>query len=253
MHAHISAKDVCLDIPIYEPGSMRLFRKPHLKASVGASIGRKGRIPFVQALENISFDIQSGDRVALVGHNGSGKTTLLKVLARIYEPDSGEIKISGSIGSILDIGTALIEDLTGYECINLYCRYKQLPNDAIAALVADMEEFTELGDFLSLPVRTYSAGMRSRLSAGLATSLTYDILLIDEGIGAGDAEFQERFKKRVNNYLESAPILMLASHSEAMLREYCNRGLVLQHGQLKFTGSVDEALDYYAQSPSDRI
>lgn len=244
---YIKVENATVEIPIFDPGAFRLFKKPNFKKRrVGAEIGHHGKVPFVRALNEITLELAPGDRLGLVGHNGSGKTSLLRLLCGVYIPSSGQVHVSGSVGAVLDMGVGLIEDLTGYECISLYCKYKQLDQEHSAAVLADIEEFAELGEFLSLPVRTYSAGMRSRLAAGLQTSLTYDILLVDEGIGAGDAAFQAKFQERVNAFLETAPILVMASHSADLLRQYCNRGVVMQRGSIVFTGSIDEAQEQYA-------
>lgn len=241
----IRAKGLSISIPIHEHGAMRLFRKPNAAYRVGGRLDRVANRPVVRALNNVSFFAQRGDRIALLGHNGSGKTTLLKALSGLYVSDPKQLAIEGQVGVVLDGGTGVIDDLTGMECIDLYCKYKGLSAEKSRVVMEDVSEFSELGDFLQLPVRTYSAGMRSRLSAGLATCIDYDILLVDEGLGAGDAAFQEKFQKRITNYLGKSSILMIASHNTQMLKDYCNRCLLLEKGEVICDADVDTALNLY--------
>jgi homopolymeric O-antigen transport system ATP-binding protein len=234
-----------LNIPIFAPNQMRLFARRSLH-SVGGNLDEvRGKV-HVQALKGISFEIGRGEHLALIGHNGAGKSTLLRVIAGIYPPTRGEVSVTGSIGCVLDMGAGITPEMTGYECIKFQHMLFGNPDEEWQDLAEDVSEFTDLGDYLTLPIRTYSEGMRARLIAALATSWRRDILLIDEGIGAGDQEFQEKLSRRVRRLLESAGLLVLASHSIDLLRTYCTRGLVLAHGEVQMIGELEDAVQAYA-------
>ena len=242
----LSVNSVCLDIPLLGMPNRRLFSRATLGSRfVGGNLYEKQNVQYISALSNITINLEKGDRVALLGRNGAGKSTLLKVLARIYKPSSGRVISTGRTGVLLDVGATLLEELTGFECINLFADIKRVPKTNLEELVDYVQDFSELGDYLELPIRTYSSGMRSRLAAALATSIHYDILLIDEGIGAGDQRFQKKLNNRINEFLGSVPILVLASHSPEMVKQFCSKGLVLEKGQMEFYGEIQAALHYY--------
>lgn len=238
-------RHVHLNIPIFAPNQLRLIRKPQFLSPVGGNIDADHGKMHVQALRDVSFELGHGEHLALIGHNGAGKTTLLKTIAGIYPPSAGDVAVKGSIGCLFDLGAGLTPEITGHEYIKFYHTVYSTPNEPLQDLFDDITDFTELGTFLDLPIRTYSEGMRARLMAALATAWRRDIFLIDEGIGAGDAAFQTKFSRRVNALLESAGLLIIASHSPDLLRKYCTRGLVLKHGEMRMIGTLDEALDYY--------
>ena len=200
----------------------------------------------MQALKGVSFELKRGEHLGLIGHNGAGKSTLLKVLAGIYPPSQGEVLVTGSIGCVFDMGAGITPEMTGYECVKFQHMLFGDPNQEWQNLAEDVAEFTDLGDYLELPIRTYSEGMRARLVAALATSWRRDVLLIDEGIGAGDQAFQEKLSRRVRCLLESAGLLVLASHSLDLLRTYCTRGLVLVQGEVRMIGELEDAIETYS-------
>jgi len=200
----------------------------------------------MHALKNIDLDLSEGDRVCLIGHNGAGKTTLLRLVAGIYPPDTGTVSLQGEAFALLGGTMALNSDATGYENIRLMATLYDWPQDAYAESVKDIEDFTELGEYLSLPVRVYSAGMHARLAFALATAQAPDILLIDEGIGAGDAHFQEKAQQRVQQFVSRARIMLLASHSIALCRAMCTKALVLSKGEAIFFGDIEEGFKVYA-------
>jgi len=186
----------------------------------------------VTALDGVSLDLVNGDRVGLVGHNGSGKSTLLRTLAGIYAPIRGSIRIEGRVSTVFGLGAGMEPELTGYENIVRMGMMLGASRAEAESRIADIETFSELGDFLSVPVRTYSDGMRTRLAFGVATAAHPDILLIDEVLGAGDAEFQQRAACRMADFIERSSIVVLASHSPELIQRYCNRIVHLQHGRL---------------------
>lgn len=186
----------------------------------------------VRAIDNISLEIKKGDRIGLVGHNGSGKTTLLRVLAGIYKPSAGSIEIAGTVGALLNPSAGMDQEATGIENIYLRGLVLGLSREQIEDQIDDITEFTGLGDYLELPVKTYSAGMFARLAFAISTAAHNDILLIDEGIGAGDAAFLESAQRRINSLFERTSIVIIASHSEDIIARLCNRRIKMEHGKI---------------------
>ncbi len=241
----ITLKNLHVEIPIYLQGNDRLLRRPKfLTRSVGADVSISSKQISIKAISDFSLEVRSGDRIGLLGHNGAGKSTLLKTIAGIIPCSSGELKVDGKIGCIFDSGSGFSNELTGREIIKFYCKI-YYPNMLYQSVFDDVLEFTELGDYIDLPIRVYSAGMSARLYAALSTATTNDILLIDEGIGAGDMAFQQKFTKRLDNYLRKASILILATHSLELMNEYCNKGIIMQRGIKAFQGDIKNAIEVY--------
>ena len=233
--ARITLDDVTVEYPIYNSRAMSL-RNNLIAIGTGGRISREARgIVSVTALEGITLDLRDGDRVGLVGHNGSGKSTLLRTMAGIYQPARGTIRIEGRVSTVFGLGAGLEPELTGYENIVRMAMMLGASRAAAEATVPDVEAFSELGDFLKVPVRTYSDGMRTRLSFGVATAAHPDILLVDEVFGAGDAEFQEKAQRRMAEFVEKSSILVLASHNEALLAHFCDTFVRLDHGKSTLT------------------
>jgi ABC-2 type transport system ATP-binding protein/lipopolysaccharide transport system ATP-binding protein len=201
----------------------------------------------MHALKNVDLTLSEGDRLCIIGHNGAGKTTLLRLIAGIYPATSGEVDVSGKIFALLGTSLALSSDATGYENIGLIAHIQDWPRDRAAEYVRDIEEFTELGEYLSLPTRVYSAGMQARLAFALATIQSPDILLIDEGIGAGDSDFQEKAAVRVQRFIDQAKILVLATHSRELCRALCNKAVLMSKGEVRFFGDIEEAFSRYGK------
>jgi ABC-type polysaccharide/polyol phosphate transport system ATPase subunit len=245
--AAIVVEDIHVEFPIY--GSARSLRQTLFARATGGLVQRDAggwqRRVVVKALGGVSFSLRTGDRLGLVGGNGAGKSTLLKVLAGVYRPAAGEVRVSGQITSCFDLLPGLDPEDTGYENIVTGSLLLGVPRTAIEATIADIEEFSELGEYLNLPVRTYSAGMMARLGFALATAVEPGILLVDEGIGAGDARFARRASERLEAFVKRSNILVLASHSEPLLRDWCNMAALLDAGRLVQIGSIDEVLSTY--------
>lgn len=199
----------------------------------------------VNALERLSLRFDVGDRVALIGPNGAGKTTLLRVLAGAYEPQQGSVAVEGRVGALTDLMLGMDADASGHDNIRMRALHLGLPKHAFPAIAAEVADFSELGVHLDLPVRTYSSGMQLRLAFALSTMITPDILLMDEIVAAGDAAFQRKASQRIDSMVESVDILVLASHSDEILRQYCTRGLCLSGGRLLYDGPLEGCLDYY--------
>ena len=234
--AHISIKDLTVEFAIFGANAHSLKNKILSQATGGRVMSGARDIVTVRAIDGISLEINDGDRVGLIGHNGSGKTTLLRVLAGIYKPNGGAITIEGRVGALLHPSAGMDPESTGIENIYLRGYMMGMSRREITAKLDDIAEFTELGGFLELPLRTYSAGMFARLAFAVSTAAQSDILLIDEGLGAGDAEFQKKVKLRIESIFNRTPIAILASHSEAMIAEFCTRRVQMEHGALKSVG-----------------
>jgi len=245
--AHIEAHNLSVRYPVLNP-SARSLKNRVLSRTTGGRIskGSAGLVE-VEAVSDLSFRFERGERIALIGHNGSGKTTLLRVLGGIYHPSGGRIDISGKVAALFDTAFGMDADSTGYENIVLRALFLGISQSDILARTDEIAEFTGLGDFLGMPLRTYSAGMAARLAFAISTSVEVDIILVDEGISAGDAAFADNATKRLESFIERAPIVVVASHDEDTVRRFCTRGLLLQKGRLMFDGDLDSCFDHYAR------
>ncbi len=240
----LCVEDVSISFPLYHGESRSLKKTVFAAASGRLGQDQKHRLT-VEALRNVSFSLQSGDRVGFVGSNGAGKTTLLRALAGIYEPVTGKITIEGDVTALLDANQGLNMDLTGYENIRLRALFNGYSESQIKQLQADVASFAELNQFLDLPVRTYSSGMVIRLGFGLATSIKPEILLMDEWIMAGDASFMDRAKQRLEAVVQGADILVLSSHSADVILRWCNRVIWMDGGRVRADGPPAEVLKAY--------
>lgn len=230
--ASISIERMTVEFAIYGSSSRSLKNALMAGATGGRIMASARDIVAVRAIDDLSLEIRSGDRVGLIGHNGSGKTTLLRALCGIYKPVTGQITIEGSVGTLLDPMAGMDHDATGLDNIFLRGHLLGMSRRQIENSVADIADFTDLGDFLSLPMKTYSAGMATRLAFGISTAMHSDILLIDEGIGAGDAAFQEKAQRRIEQMFDRTSIVILASHSGELIRKFCNRTIEMSHGRV---------------------
>ena len=239
----ISLHQACVDFPIFDARSRSL--KKTVLGMVGGNIGGGGKIPIIEALRDIDLDLGTGARLGLVGHNGAGKSTLLRLLSGIYEPTRGTAEIRGRVAPVFDLGVGMDPEISGLENIVVRGLFLGMTRKQMQQRVDDIAEFTELGDFLHLPLRTYSTGMRIRLALGVVTSIDPEILLLDEGIGAVDAAFLERARGRLSALVERSGMLVFASHSEDLLRQLCDTALWLEHGTVRAYGDLDDVLRQY--------
>lgn len=227
--------------------SSMAFQDKSLKVVLNNLFKSKSKqvIKDVHALKNINLTIQQGERVGLLGHNGAGKSTFLKTVAGLYPLSSGKLSVQGEIRSLFDLSLGFEPDATGRENV----LYRGLLLGASPAYMREREEeiiaFAGLGEFINYPIKTYSAGMQVRLAFAISTAIGGDILLLDEVIGAGDANFMAKAKDRIMVLIEQAEILILASHDLGALKSLCERGLVFHHGELIFDGSITQAIAYY--------
>jgi ABC-type polysaccharide/polyol phosphate transport system ATPase subunit len=249
--AQLTLSRVSVDFPIHTSQSKGLLNT--LMGFKGKGHGRiesqdGGRHFAVHALRDITLDLRKGDRVALIGRNGAGKSTLLRVLSGVYEPTSGHITTRGRVSALTDLLLGMDPEASGYEFIATRGILMGLSRGQARQLIPDVEAFTELGDYLHLPVRTYSSGMLLRLAFAVATAIDTDILLMDEMIGVGDRQFIHKAGLRLDALMNSVDILVLASHNEDILRQFCNRAILLSEGRIVQSGSLDDCLDSYKAS-----
>ncbi len=246
--ASIHLRNVDVDFPLYS-GASRSLKTSLLHLGSGGRIGRTVSDRMcVQALTKVSLQLKDGDRLGIIGPNGSGKTTLLRVLSSIYEPSAGQVFIEGSVASLFDVALGMDTEGTGYENITLRGMVLGLSRSEIEKKVQDIAEFTELGDYLSIPVRTYSSGMLLRLAFAVCTSVEPEILLMDEWIGVGDARFLEKARVRLDDFVHGSSILALASHSNDLIRQVCNKAVLMDKGSVSAFGEVKEIIEYYEQN-----
>ena len=243
--AYLKAESVGVDFPLYH-GDTRSLKKTVVAAASRGRLGEDARKRVVvQALRDISFHLEPGARLGLVGGNGAGKTTLLRVLAGIYEPVTGAVRARGSLNALLDPNLGMNGDLTGRENIMLRGLYAGLNQKQISHLVDDVEDFADLGEFMHLPVRIYSSGMIIRLGFGLATAIRPQILLMDEWFLAGDYKFMAKAHARMESLVSGAEILVLSSHSHDTVAEWCNRVIWLEQGRVREDGPPEAVLRAY--------
>ncbi|EKD70270.1 MAG: hypothetical protein ACD_46C00581G0005 [uncultured bacterium] len=245
--AKIELSHACVEFPVYNINA-RSIKKQFLCLATGGKVSKDAhQHVVVKSLNNINLKIEHGERVGLIGHNGSGKSTLLKLLANIYEPTSGSVSIDGSVSPLLDIICGIEAEFTGYDNIIQRGTILGLTRKQIKNQIDNIAALTGLGDYLSMPVRTYSSGMMVRLAFAISTSIKPEILLIDEIFGAGDADFMEKARAKMVSLLDQSNIVVLASHSDELIKEFCNKVLLLDGGCVKYFGNVQTGLEMYHQ------
>ena len=222
--AHIKLDQASVEIPIYSNHNRSI------KNSLLKNFTKDKVLPHsVKALNNITLQLKDGDRLGVMGPNGAGKSTLLRTLAGVYHPTSGSIDVSGSIASLIDISLGMDSEATGYENIRMRAIMMGMKLKQIKTIEEEIAEFTELGKFLELPIRTYSTGMHMRLGFAVSTTVPADIILMDEWLSVGDSDFLIKAEKRLHDYIQKSSILVLASHSEDLISKLTNQTLRLEH------------------------
>jgi ABC-2 type transport system ATP-binding protein len=240
----IRTQDAWVEFPIFDAKS-RSLKKTFL-GKAGGTIGRNtSNVLVIEALRDITLSLDTGDRVGLVGHNGAGKSTLLRLLSGIYEPTRGKAVVTGRVAPVFDLGIGMDPEISGYENIIIRGLFLGETRKSMVSKIDEIAEFTELGEYLSMPLRTYSTGMRVRLAMGVVTSIDPEILLLDEGIGAVDAEFLKKAQVRLQKLVERSGILVFASHSPEFLARLCKTAIWIDHGQIKMTGGIEEVVLAY--------
>ncbi len=248
--ARIELQNVSVEFPVYNVNA-RSFKKQFIRMATGGTVVEDAnQLVMVNALSHVNLSIRDGDRVGLVGHNGSGKSTLLRLLSKIYEPTQGNLLIEGKISPMLDIMHGIEAEFTGYENIITRGTVLGLSKQEIKHHIAEITEFSGLGDYLAMPIRTYSSGMRVRLAFAISTAINPDILLIDEIFGAGDSDFMDKARQKMVSLLNQSSIVVLATHADELIHEFCNKILLMESGKVKFFGDVKEGMALYHQKTS---
>jgi ABC-2 type transport system ATP-binding protein/lipopolysaccharide transport system ATP-binding protein len=259
MTSRVVLDSVTVDFPIFDVTARSLKHRLVLDKmsalvtaktpAVGGSVrqGKQG-VMIVRALDSLSFELGEGDRVGVIGHNGAGKTTLLRVVAGIFEPTTGMAHTEGRVMPLFNIAEGMSPDETGIEMLRVRGTLLGLSGREIDERIEDIAEFCELGEYIDMPVRTYSTGMLMRLAFAITTSVTSEILIMDEIIATGDAAFMERAELRLKGFVERASIMLIATHSVAIARQWCNKAMLLEHGRLLDFGPVDEVLKTYERT-----
>jgi|SRR5579862_492743 len=242
--ACVEVENVSLIYPIYGSNA-RSFKATLLNKATGGLLGTQSNNITVEALRDISFKLEPGDRLALLGHNGAGKSTLLKVLAHIYEPTQGSVHVKGRMNCLFDIMMGMDHELNAYENIALRGLILGLSKSEIQKIVPRVEEFAELGDFFKMPIKSYSSGMKVRLAFGIITNVYSEILLIDEIVNVGDAKFMEKAKAQMRSLVHQSEFMVLSSHDTHIVREFCNKALWLEKGTIKSFGNIEDVLTAY--------
>lgn len=241
----ISLKNVTVDIPIYNSQS-RSLKKTFMGLASGGRIGlsEKG-FSIVRSLTNINLEVKDGERIGLLGPNGAGKSTLLRVLGGAYIPTDGEAIIGGKVGSLIDVSLGIDSESTGIENIYLRAALLQIPRKIVDQQLDSIIAFTELGEFINMPVRTYSSGMHMRLAFAVSTMIRPEILLMDEWLSVGDLNFQHKAEQRLNELIKRSSILVIASHSRQLIERCCSRAILLENGNIKLDGPSKDVCDFY--------
>jgi ABC-2 type transport system ATP-binding protein/lipopolysaccharide transport system ATP-binding protein len=242
----VTLNKINLHYPLYDVNATD-FRSRIMSVATGGTI-KKGEIFTVHALKDISFEASAGDKIAILGGNGAGKSTLLKAMSNIYEPTSGNIDIQGNVATLLDLQLGMNDELTGLQ--NIYCMSYVMgcTKKEIEEKIDSIVEYSELGDFINIPVRTYSSGMRVRLAFSIIGFVQTDILLIDEFFGAGDKNFVQKAREKMFNIVKDSNILFLVSHKLDLVKEICNKAIIMNKGQIVEMGSMDKVGKKYFES-----
>lgn len=240
----IDTYNACVDFPIFDAKSRSL--KKAVLSTAGGAIGKNADDTIVvEALRDINLHLREGDRVGLVGHNGAGKSTLLRLLSNIYEPTRGSAQVRGRVAPVFDLGVGMDPEVSGYDNIIIRGLFLGQTIKQMKGKIDEIAEFSELGDYLSMPLRTYSTGMRVRLALGVVTSIEPEILLLDEGIGAVDAAFMAKARVRLQELVRRSGILVFASHSNDFLAQLCDTALWIDHGTIAAAGEVADVVAQY--------
>jgi ABC-type polysaccharide/polyol phosphate transport system ATPase subunit len=244
MMSSIIVEGLTIDIPVpsMRARSLRAIALAKARAIGGTIVNGGSHIRVVRALDQVSFRLARGDRLGLVGRNGAGKSTLIRVLADIYAPSAGTVERTGTLIPMFDIGIGFDQEATGYENIVLRGMMMGLTRREIGDRASEIADFSELGEYLDLPLRSYSAGMTLRLMFSIATSVAGDIILMDEWISAGDESFQVKAQKRMLEVTGKAGIVVIASHQPDTLLQHCNLGMRLEKGRVVEFGPIEKVL-----------
>lgn len=237
---------VRLDIPVFT-NETRSLKASLIRSVTGGSLRRQRGGAVVTALQDINCTIREGERIALIGHNGAGKSTFLRLISGIYQATAGSFTAHVPVFPMIHKSFITSPELSGLQAIKAHYLLVNGHLRGFEAFREDVVDFAGLGDFIHLPMKTYSQGMEARLLFAVLTSGNHDCLAMDEGFGAGDTSFYEKAQNRLEHFLATAGTLLLASHSEQLLERFCERGIVFSQGRIAFDGPLDAALAHYGQ------
>lgn len=243
--SHITLNQVCLDFPVYNADA-RSLKSSLVNVATGGQLraGNKRGVT-VRALDDITLSIGPGERVGIVGHNGSGKSSLLRVLNGVYRPSSGTVDVDGEVGSLIDINLGINPEATGLENIVMCAALLGISKETLSEKMSDIVDFSELGNYIAMPLRTYSTGMQMRLMFSIATTMNPEVLLMDEWLSVGDESFTKKAEARMAKLVSETDILVIASHSRELISSTCNRLIWLEHGRIKADGDVESVANSY--------
>lgn len=243
--ARATFRNVSIEFPIFN-ATGRSFTSKLLQVATGGKLDANpnGRV-LVRALSDLNFSINDGERVGLLGHNGAGKSTLLRAMSSVYAPTTGSVNIFGNVGSLIDISLGINPEATGRENVFIRGRLLGLTKLEIQAKYNEIVNFAELGDFMEVPVRTYSSGMHLRLAFAVSTIMRPEILLMDEWLSVGDEDFKNKAELRLKEMVSNTKILVIATHSRSLVESVCNRAIWLEHGTVKMDGPAKEVASAY--------
>ena len=233
--------------------NLNFTKRTTLKGSLGSMLRRsREATTHFWALRHLSFSVEHGESLGVIGPNGAGKSTLLLALAGILQPSEGLVDVRGKVSTLLTLGAGFEPELTGRDNIDLLGAFLGLSRREMADLVPSIVDFADLGAFIDAPVRTYSLGMKARLGFSIATAVQPDILLLDEVLGTGDQVFRAKSQQRIRELMTTARAIILVTHDLTYVTEFCNRGMLLEQGQLIFQGDPAETVDVYRRRVAER-
>jgi ABC-type polysaccharide/polyol phosphate transport system ATPase subunit len=229
---------------------LRFTKKTTIRSSIGEMLGR-GQVEQFWALRHVDLQVQRGESLAVIGPNGAGKSTLLQVLAGIIRPSEGAVDVFGHVSGLLSLGAGFDKELTGRDNILLGGAFLGLDDTVTRELLPSIIAYAELGDFIDAPIRTYSAGMKARLGFAIATSVDPDILLLDEVLATGDANFRAKSKARVLEIVAAAKAVVLVTHDMNWVTEYCNRAILIERGEMVAEGEPAEVVELHERHTAE--
>ena len=239
-------ENVGLDIPVFTTET-RSLKSTLMRSVTGGGLKRRGGGAVITALEGVTCEIREGDRVALIGHNGAGKSSFLRLISDIYQHTSGLFEAYVRVFPMIHKSFITSAELSGMQAIKAHYLMVNGNLKGFQSFCDDVIAFSGLGDFVHLPVKTYSQGMAARLLFSVLTACSHDCLAMDEGFGAGDSSFYAQAQDRLHSFLSTTGTLLLASHSDGLLRQFCQRGLVFDRGRIVYDGGLEDALNFYHQ------
>lgn len=213
--------------------------------------GEKLRFNEFWALKDVSFELKKGERLGILGLNGAGKSTLLKVIAGVYKPTKGSVQRYGHMAPMIELGAGFDPNYTGRENIFLYGSVLGFSKEFLMSKYDEILEFSELGEFIDVPIKNYSSGMKARLGFSIATVVEPEILILDEVLSVGDAKFRKKCEKKMKKMFDHGVTVLFVSHSLAQVKRLCNKAIILEHGQLIAKGDIDDVVEIYEKKIGD--